>query len=119
MNIYVDGGCHNNQVPDKREAYGSIWFNGIIYRRNYGNCTNNEAEYKSMINGLYLVKSRGIKGAVIYTDSRLVHGQLVLGYKVKDPKIKVLYDMAKELMKDIEVKIIRVPREVIVRFLGH
>jgi ribonuclease HI len=73
IRIVCDGGCSNNQNPEKREAYGSyavrvfppekdivsetlpkdLW---EVHRVFFGPMTNNQAEYLALINGVMYVK---------------------------------------------------------------
>ena len=61
--IYTDGGCRNNQIPEKREGYGSFVVTSTPYPNHetgriasqhlsFGNVTNNVAEYKSLLAAL-------------------------------------------------------------------
>ena len=51
--------------------------------------TNNEAEYRALISG-FLESG----DAIIYTDSKLVEGQMNEGWKINDEKLKHLHNAA-------------------------
>jgi ribonuclease HI len=111
--INTDGGARGNPGP------GAI---GVVIKDSAGKkiadiskyigfSTNNEAEYKAMIEGL---KQAGLKNAVsilFNLDSELVVKQMKGLYKVKDAKLKVLHSEAKKLEKNFEhVEYNHVPR---------
>ena len=100
-----DGGSRGN--PGKAAI-------GIIIRKDkniikehkekIGIATNNIAEYKAIIKTLELVKQietneKNAKEIMCFLDSELIVKQLQGKYKVKDIKLKLLYDKVKELEK--------------------
>ena len=72
-----------------------------------GNATNNEMEYKAMIEALKICKN----GDIIFSDSQLIIYQLTGVYKIKEPRLKKLASEAFELMKNKDVKIGWIRRE--------
>lgn len=85
MKIYTDGGSRGNPGPsawafvtDTDYAEG-----GFIGLR----CTNNEAEYMAMVHALKFAHNQYFAGyedkISIYTDSRLLEGQLMCDWKIK------------------------------------
>ena len=115
--IYIncDGACRGNPGP------GAI---GIIIRgedkkivlkehKEYiGETTNNQAEYRAVIKSLKLAKNFTNKSIHIFSDSKLLVNQMNGEYKVKDKKIKVLYDEVIKLEKFFQdVKYEHVKRE--------
>jgi ribonuclease HI len=70
--------------------------------------TNNECEYLAVIEALKLVND----GDIIYTDSKLVEGQLVWLWRVNHEHLRLLNDMANILLKSKQgVKIVWINRE--------
>lgn len=53
--------------------------------------TNNYAEYTGLLVGLKMAIEAGAEEIVIYTDSKLVQGQLQEGWKVKSPVLLPIY----------------------------
>ena len=97
-------------------------------RLNLGTATNNEAEYQTLITALKDLSSRIRRVAkdpsayslLIYTDSQLVVGQLTRGWQVKAANLRPLVDEATVLMKAFgRCDLVKVPRDEIVRVLGH
>jgi len=94
----------------------------------FGLATNNQAEYRTIIAALEDILGR-IKRAGkdparfsvrIQTDSRLVIGQVAGGWKVKEPTLLPLVEQVRALVKQFAgVEFEWVPREEIVRVLGH
>lgn len=73
--------------------------------------TNNEAEYKALIQGLETCISKGITQVESFLDSELVVKQLNGQYKVKDEKIKVFYTTIQKLLpKFASVTFTHIPR---------
>ena len=99
--IYADGGSYNNQHSDKRDAYGSFMVESEKkqHRFKYGNKTNNEAEYLTLIKALYYINKRTEKEFVLFTDSQLVTKQLGGTWKCKNDKLQPLYQEAKDLLE--------------------
>jgi ribonuclease HI len=69
-----------------------------------GEATNNEAEYFALIMGLEEVIIHGPpqQGLVARSDSQLLVKQLAGQYRVKDKKLKPLYQWAKRLASALE-----------------
>lgn len=94
--LVSDGGCRGNP------GQGAIGFiildekQRILYRKaeRIGHCTNNQAEFKALIEGLEHA-ARFTKGAVhCFLDSELVVKQVKQEWKVKDVKLeKLLYQV--------------------------
>ncbi len=76
-----------------------------------GVTTNNEAEYRALIEGLKAVKDWKPDRLEVYLDSKLVVEQMNGGYKVKAPELLPLHKQAKELIAQFpEVKVAHVER---------
>ncbi|KYK22758.1 hypothetical protein AYK24_00590 [Thermoplasmatales archaeon SG8-52-4] len=124
--IYSDGGSFNNQHGDKRDAYGSFMVEGeqIKHKFRYGNKTNNEAEYLTLIKALrYIKNKRNEKDFVLYTDSQLITKQLGDTWKCKNEKLQPLYEEAKGLIESINdgkhVEVAWTDNKKMKRILGH
>jgi ribonuclease HI len=77
-----------------------------------GSCTNNQAEYKALIEGLKAARDRGAEDVTIRMDSELVVRQMNGVYKVRNPQILELYSRAMELVNTLpSVKFVHIPRE--------
>lgn len=117
---YCDGGSKNNQGKDRR-AYGSfkIGFDDPTSSE-FGNVTNNAAEYMALCNCLHTIKKRGIKKAIVYSDSELVLNQISGKYQVNNKSLMFLYTKALSYLLEMpNVRLEKAPREVLVEKLGH
>ena len=113
LTIYVDGACSGNPGP---AAIGVVIDKDgeriEEISRAIGHATNNVAEYSALICGLQEALVRKAKGVKVITDSELMFHQLSGNYKVKDEKIKLLFEQVQQLrrgFKDFELT--HVPRE--------
>ncbi len=64
-----------------------------------GHTTNNAAEYMGLIHGLKLAQQCGVTRVNIYSDSMLVVNHIKGEYKVRNSRLKPLYDRAIDLLK--------------------
>ena len=64
--------------------------------------TNNEAEYEALIEGLKAAAEWKPDRLEVFLDSKLVAEQVRGAYRVKEPKLKPLYDQAKQLLGGFE-----------------
>jgi ribonuclease HI len=130
IEIVFDGGSLNNPG----HGYGSyrLTFEGEppqMVRLDFGSpVTNNEAEYRALINGLEHVvrelQARGVdpKAAkvVVRGDSQLVLKQVGGQWKVKMPHLQPLRVQAADLVSQLgTVALTWQPRAASVRILGH
>jgi ribonuclease HI len=127
----VDGGSRGNGAAN--EGYGSYVLSTRDGRKetirlDLGTATNNEAEYQTLIAALQDL-SRRIQRAekppsryslLVHTDSQLMVGQLTQGWRVKAANLRSLVDEAAALIQAFgRCDLVKVPREEIVRVLGH
>lgn len=112
--IYTDGGARGNPGP---AACGYV-IDGHPYGEYLGRATNNEAEYRGVIEALKKVRSlfgkNNVKNLelVIHMDSELVVKQLEGEYRVKMPHLKPLYTEVHNLIIDFKkVTFTHIPRE--------
>ena len=93
-----------------------------------GVTTNNQAEYVAVISALVDLRGR-IEQArksprsysvVVHTVSQLLVGQLTQGWQVKAANLRPLVDEAAALIQAFgRCDLVKVPRDEIVRVLGH
>jgi ribonuclease HI len=80
--------------------------------RYLGHATNNVAEYQALLMGLEGVVRLGGKKLRVQSDSELMVRQINGLYRVKDEKLKELYQRALGWLRRLEAyRIIHVPRE--------
>ena len=127
----VDGGSLDHGTANR--GYGSYQLSTRDGRRqtvrlDLGTATNNEAEYRTLIAALKDLTGRITKAGkapsayslVVQTDSQLLVGQLTQGWQVKAANLRPLVDEAAALLKGFAVaQLEKVPRDEIVRVLGH
>ena len=112
--LMVDGASRGN--PGEAGCGAVIYDeHGEILKELYsylGSSTNNVAEYRGLLMGLEGVIKLGGKRLQIRSDSELLVRQVNGIYRVKDEKLKVLYQKALGLLRRLEVyRIIHVRRE--------
>lgn len=128
--IYVDGGCRNNQDPAKRQAYGSFLIGSkeypnhlenkpVIQRIEYGNMTNNQAEYMILLDALQYCIENHIQAPHIFSDSALVINQMDGTFKANRPELQILRNTAIGLKYQASATIEWVSRDIIEGVLGH
>ncbi|MFQ5943183.1 MAG: reverse transcriptase-like protein [Anaerolineales bacterium] len=97
-------------------------------RRRFGHGTNNQAEYKSLIEGLRaLLKELSSRGTdpgeislTVRGDSRLVLKQLAGEWKVKNSALRELHSSASKLLTKFgSVQLVHQARSETVKALGH
>ena len=116
---WADGGCLNHDASGRRrKAYGS-WSDGVNVRRfDFPDAnTSNEAEYRTLIELLSTFEAGA--APTVYTDSKLMRGQLARGWRVRAENLKPLYRQARELLRLTRARLTWVPRKQIVARLGH
>ena len=95
--LRCDGGSRGNPGPG---AYGFVLCDPagveIEARGEYlGVCTNNVAEYRSLIAGLAAAAEHGVRDLVVRMDSQLVVRQMLGQYRVKHESMKPLFAEAR------------------------
>ncbi|MFZ6035931.1 MAG: ribonuclease HI family protein [Patescibacteria group bacterium] len=111
--LYTDGGARGNPGP---AGTGYVIFRGnerIAAGGSYiGTATNNQAEYRAVIEGLSKAHQLGIRSLDVYMDSELIVNQLLRKFKIKDPELGKLFIKAWNLMQQFtRVTFTHVPRE--------
>ena len=109
--IYIDGAARGNPGP---AGIGVVIFDGDKnkikeFHKYIGVATNNVAEYNALLYALQEVHMLGSKDVVVHMDSELVCKQLKGEFRVKNKKIKPLFDRAVHLINGLdkmEIKLI-------------
>jgi ribonuclease HI len=128
----VDGGSRGNGSANAA-GFGSYHLatregRKQTIRLDLGTATNNEAEYRTLIAALKDLVSRirragkspSAYSVLVHTDSQLMVGQLTQGWQVKAANLRPLVDEATALMQSFgRCDPVKVPRDEIVRVLGH
>jgi ribonuclease HI len=111
--LRTDGGARGNPGPAGAgfvlERDAEVVVTGGTY---LGETTNNVAEYEALIWGLENALDQGVEKLTVYCDSELVVRQMAGTYRVKDAKLKPLFDRASALVSGVgAVSIEHVRRE--------
>jgi ribonuclease HI len=112
--VMVDGAARGN--PGEAGCGAAIVDeNGTLVKelsRYLGRATNNVAEYQGLLLGLEALLQLGRKRIRVQMDSQLLVQQLNGEYRVKDEKLKALFEKAVRLLRGFErYRILHVPRE--------
>ena len=113
--LMVDGAARGNPGP---AGCGAVICddNGAVVRelsRYLGHATNNVAEYEALLMGLEALIELKRNRIVVQSDSQLLVRQLNGEYRVKDEKLKVLYQRAAGLLRQFgSYRIVHVRREL-------
>jgi ribonuclease HI len=115
LTIHFDGGCHPN--PGRMGI-------GVVIQDEDGKTlkevsealdgvgTNNVAEYSAIIRGMEEAKRLGASDIVIMGDSNLVIQQVLGRFRVKEPRLRPLYERVAKLAADFDsVDMKWIPRE--------
>jgi ribonuclease HI len=119
LQIYTDGGSKGNPGPS---SIGGVFYLDkkriFDFKKSIGIATNNDAEYKALIEALEKVSSyelgvMKVTQIQFYSDSRLMVNQIKGLFKVKDGKIKEYVFKIRSLEQEIKMPIFYylVPRE--------
>ena len=112
--VYTDGAARGNPGPagigvhvtDRRGRTVATLAEGI------GVATNNQAEYRAVLEALRLAGARGARSVLVRSDSRLLVEQLEGRFRVKNPTLQRLHREARGLIRGFErVDLEHVPRE--------
>ena len=103
LEIFIDGACSGN--PGKAGIGVVINHQGKTVKevsKAIGEATNNVAEYSALVYALQealVMKARELQ---VFTDSELLFRQVTGAYKVKNEKLKFLFDQVKCLMNGFD-----------------
>lgn len=112
--VFVDGATRKN--PGASAVGAVLKIDGEpdqMVSGNVGLCTNNMAEFFSVIAGIELAKKQGVTDMLdVCSDSELVVKMLNHKCKINKAELRTLYLMVMELKKDIEnIRFVHIPRE--------
>jgi ribonuclease HI len=122
--LYTDGGCKpktgtygsfriENDAGELREIVRWAEFDTPVE-------TNNQAEYAILLEALLYVERMKPENITVYSDSLLMIQQLNGEYEIKNAALAEWAASVKEAMTAFEeVKLVHVPRKIIVEKLGH
>jgi ribonuclease HI len=113
--LMVDGAARGNP-GDAGAGAAIVDENGAVVQemsRYLGRATNNVAEYEALLMGLEALLASGKTRITVQSDSQLLVRQLTGEYRVKDEKLKLLFERAKALLSQFSsYRILHVPREL-------
>jgi len=103
--LHTDGASWGNPGP---AGAGAVLYDeaGTVLteiRRPLGRRTNNEAEYQGLILGLEEALRLGARRLKINMDSELVVRQVAGAYKVRNARLRPLYERVMALLPELEV----------------
>jgi len=110
--IFIDGASKGNPGPGfaaivmfrRGRLYGQrVYYLGRFY-------TNQEAEYAALCEALDIIATNYWRVGTIFTDSKLIVGHIVHGWKVKE-KFKKVVEHCKKLLDMYYWKLEWIPRE--------
>lgn len=111
--LYVDGASFNNPGPSGAGVVLEMDGQLVAERsEDTGYGTNNQAEYRALLEGLSEAIQRGIRSLVVRSDSQLLVRQMTGEYKIKAPGLKGLKAEADALTERFDdVRFEYIPRE--------
>jgi ribonuclease HI len=104
VSLYCDGASRGNPGPS---GAGVVLLNEkgeqiFELSRYLDNGTNNEAEYRALVRGLEAAADLGVKRIEIFLDSELVVRQLSGKYKVRNVRLRSLFDQAVSVLQQFD-----------------
>jgi len=114
LKIYVDGSSLGNPGPAGIGVVVCDEAGNIIatHKVSLNSATNNEAEYRAVIEALKLAKELGANEVTLLSDSELVVEQLRGNYRVKSTNLRGLHREAVNLARQFKrFSILHIPRE--------
>lgn len=112
--VYADGASRGNPGPASIGAvvYDSQGNEAHTVSRRIGRATNNEAEYQAAIAGLEAALALGGGSVELRMDSELVVRQLQFRYRVRNPRLRPLFERLVDLRRRFsEFSVDSIPRE--------
>jgi ribonuclease HI len=102
--VYADGASRGNPGPASIGAvvYDAEGREAHTVSRRIGHGTNNEAEYKAAIAGLESALALGGGDVELRMDSELVIRQLQFRYKVRNERLRPLFNRVIELRRQFD-----------------
>ncbi|MGH2757976.1 MAG: ribonuclease HI family protein [Actinomycetota bacterium] len=111
--LYVDGASFGNPGPSGTGVVLQVGDEVIVERsEDAGYGTNNQAEYRALLEGLAEAVQRGIRKLLVRSDSQLLVRQMTGEYKLKAKGLRGLKAEADALLERFDqVRFEHVPRE--------
>jgi ribonuclease HI len=106
MKIWIDGS--GALLPGQRSQYCVIFEDGSKIKETLEPRTNNEMEYFALLQALQDPRA---KGSTIFTDSKLLVGQLQEGWKINAENLKAINEDCRRLLRSQQAKLVWIPRE--------
>lgn len=112
--VFSDGASRGNPGP---AAIGAVVYDpggreAYTVSKRIGRATNNEAEYQAAIAGLEAALALGATSVTLLMDSELVVRHLEFRYRVRNPRLRPLFERLLDLRRRFESFEARsVPRE--------
>ncbi|MEE8336358.1 MAG: ribonuclease HI family protein [Candidatus Neomarinimicrobiota bacterium] len=99
--LYIDGAA---DLKSRTAGIGGVFYENeeeiFSFSEYLHDATNNDAEYSALLHGLKVANELKIKTIIILADSELVVKQVNGEYRVKHPRMKILYKQVQnELIK--------------------
>ena len=116
--MYIDGASRNNPGPSGAGFCLNRLDETVCEQGFYlGRCTNNQAEYLALLVGLHFVHEFVDKNEklTIYSDSQLLVRQMNNMYKIRDPILKKMQILVREMLLGYGVLFCHIYREDNVR----
>jgi len=97
LDIYFDGGNYKNRICVWDELQGT----NIIKSFNHREYTNNELEYKALLEAIKYTNKKYPTSRIRYIgDSKLVIGQVWKGWKINHEHLLLLNDRVFDIIKE-------------------
>ncbi|XP_023911244.1 uncharacterized protein LOC112022850 [Quercus suber] len=88
LEVYVDGIANQKGSRVGLVLVSSVKITIEKSLRLYFSTTNNEAKYEALLMGMTMVQKMGEKSINVFSDSKLVVGQVTGEFKVKDERMQ-------------------------------
>lgn len=111
--LFTDGGSRGNPGPSATGVVILDMEDNVVKKSGkfLGVTTNNQAEYRALIEGLELALKMDIKKLSVYMDSELIIKQVDGSYKIKNQELRPLYEKIVGLSSHFsEITFTHVPR---------
>lgn len=111
--LFVDGASFGNPGPSGAGIVLQMGDQIVVQRaEDMGYGTNNQAEYRALIEGLGEALQHGVRNLVVRSDSQLLVRQMLGEYKIKAKGLKGLKTEADALSSRFEkIEFEHIPRE--------
>lgn len=102
--LHIDGAARGNPGP---AGIGVVlWDEAGTFREEHhayiGEATNNVAEYEALLFGVRKAKELGYTAVRVFSDSELLVRQIRGEYRVKNARLRALYDQVQKLLRSFD-----------------